>query len=123
MALFRDFVPPLPPGQAVAIEGQTGNVTAIGSTLANSAPIVTTTAFVTGADGTKGVTLPIMAINESCIIYNNSASSLIVWPGSASIAISAAGSGLGTAGSSATLTTYKQASYRCVSATQVIASA
>jgi|SRR5580658_3361909 hypothetical protein len=123
MALFRDFVPSFPPGQAVAQEGQTNNVTATGSTLANSTLLTSTYSFVTGADGTKGVTLPIMAVNESCVIYNNSASSLIVWPGSGTIAISAAGSGLGTAGSSATLTTYKQASYRQISATQVIASA
>lgn len=123
MTLFRDLVPAFPPGQAAAESGQLANINATGSTLANSTPIVTSFAYVSGADGTKGVTLPILALNESVVIYNNSGSNLIVWPGASTVAISAAGSGLGTPGNSATLTTFKQASYRGVSAVQIVASA
>ena len=122
MPLAKDLVGPFTPGQAVADGGQTNSaLAALGSSLATAAPIVVSNTVVTGADGTKGVALPYLQPNESVIVCNNSASSLIVYP-QATVAISVSASGMGTIGASFTLTTYKQTIITAITATQYITS-
>lgn len=121
MALAKDLVPAFPAGQAAANGGQcNGALVATGSTLANSTPVVVSNSIVTGADGAKGVTLPAMAPGELVLIFNNSASTLLVWPPSATVALSTPGSGMGTAGNSASLTTFRLALIVAITATQYI---
>ena len=120
MPLAKDLVGPFTPGQAVADGGQTNSaLAALGSSLATAAPIVVSNTVVTGADGTKAVALPYLQPNESVIVCNNSASSLIVYP-QATVAISVSASGMGTVGASFTLTTYKVGTFTGISATQII---
>lgn len=60
---------------------QTTTVAALGSTQANAAPLAVGFNLVTGADGTKGVTLPTAPAAGTIIrVKNSSASALKVWP-------------------------------------------
>jgi hypothetical protein len=76
---------------------------------------------VAGADGTKGVTLPQGIPGDECWIFNNSGSTLKVWPGNSSTAISVAGTGLGTASNAFSHLTYKAVLYKMVTTTQWLA--
>ena len=121
MALAKDLVPAFPAGQANANGGQcNAALAAAGSTLADGTPITVSNTIVTGADGTKGVTLPYMAPGELVLIFNNSASTLKVWPPGATVALSTPGSGMGTVGAAFSLTTYRLALIIAISATQYI---
>lgn len=108
-------------GQASAICGAGGSVVATGSTIADAAPILASNVIVTAADGTKGAILPGMKPGESCVVFNNSGSTLKVYPASASVAISVAGTGVGTAGAAFSQLTYKATQYICQSSTQILA--
>ena len=120
MALARDLVPAFPPGQAAANGGQAGTIVAAGSALTDATPVTVSVTTVTGADGNKGVIIPALAPGESCFIFNNSGSTLKVWPASASIAITTPGSGMGTAGAAFSLTTYRMGLYVGSTSTQVL---
>ena len=120
MPLQRDLVGAFTPGQAQADGGQcNGALAALGSSLATASPIVASNTIVTGANGTLAVALPFMAPGETAVIFNNSASSLIVYP-QATVALSVSASGMGTVGSGFTLTTYKQLTVTAITATQYI---
>ena len=111
----------IPAGMAAAICGSYASVAALGSTQATGAPINASAVIVTAADGTKGVTLPATAgPGESLVIFNNSASTLKVYPPSGA-AISVAGTGLGSANTAFSQLTYKSTTYTCFTATQWIA--
>jgi hypothetical protein len=55
-------------------------IAAAGTNAATGTPITARITVVTGADGTKGVTLPTASVGSSVRIVNNSASALKVWP-------------------------------------------
>lgn len=55
-------------------------VAAAGSTQANAAAIATGFTLVSAANGTKGVLLPAAAAGLVCIIKNNAAGALKIWP-------------------------------------------
>lgn len=107
-------------GQAQASGGTSFNtaVAAAGSTLATGTPITQDICIVTGADGTKGVTLPAGQPGDSCFIFNNSGSTLKVYPPNSSSAICVPGTGLGSNGAAFSHLTYKTAEYYCISSTQ-----
>lgn len=105
--------------QAIAIGGCSGTLTATGasSTLALAALIKTTSTIVNSGDGTKSVILPAVQPGESVTIFNNSASTLPVFP-PVGAAIAVPGTGLGLANASYAHTTYAACTYTCVTATQ-----
>ena len=117
---FADEYVGVSPVTSQSLGGQSLTVTAIGSTLGNSAQLGTGASLivVAGADGTKGVTLPQAMIGDECWIFNNSASTLKVWPGNASTAISVAGTGLGSGGAAFSHLTFKAVQYKMVTSTQ-----
>ena len=57
-------------------------VAAAGATQANAAAIATGFTLVSGADATKGILLPAAAAGLTCVIKNNAAAVLKVWPAS-----------------------------------------
>ena len=57
-------------------------VAAAGSTQANATQIATGFTLVSGADATKGILLPVASAGATCVIKNNAAAVLKVWPSS-----------------------------------------
>jgi tryptophan synthase alpha subunit len=57
-------------------------VAATGSTQANAAAIATGFTLVSAADATKGILLPAAAAGRTCVIKNNAAAVLKIWPSS-----------------------------------------
>lgn len=104
-------------GQARAIGGNYASVAATGSTIADAATLTASNCVVTAADGTKGVQLS-GNIGDSVTVFNNSGSTLKVWPGSSSEAIAVPGTGLGTAAAAYSHTTYAVVTYKKITATQ-----
>lgn len=102
---------------ALAIGGGAGSLAATGSVQGDAALIITSTNIITAADGTKGVILPACQPGESVDLFNNSASTLKVYPPTGS-AISVAGTGLGSANAAFSQLTYKATRYICQSSTQ-----
>lgn len=104
-------------GQAVAVGGQYASVSAAGSAQSDGTVISAGMNVVAGADGTKGVTLKAAQPGDSCWIFNNSGSTLKVYPPSGA-AIAVNGTGLGSANAAFSHLTYKSAIYKCLTATQ-----
>ena len=105
-------------GQAQAVGGLGSTLVATGSVQGDAAPALTSIAIVTGADGTKGVGIPALPIGDEVWFYNNSSSTLKVWPPTGS-AITVTGTGLGTANASFALLTFKAGLFKVQSATQI----
>lgn len=105
-------------GQAQALGGGTNSaVASAGSVQGDGTVISTSSQIVTGADGTKGVTLPAAPLGDSVIVFNSSGSTLKVYPPSGA-AIAVPGTGLGTTNAAYSHTTYACCEYFCVSSTQ-----
>lgn len=104
-------------GQAGALGGQYASVSAAGSAQSDGTVISAGMNVVAGADGTKGVTLKAAQPGDSCWIFNNSGSTLKVYPPSGA-AIAVNGTGLGSANAAFSHLTYKSAIYKCLTATQ-----
>jgi len=107
----------IPAAAASGMGGQYAALTATGSTAANSTAVTASNCVVASADGSKGVTLPSVGAGQEVWIFNNSGSTLKVWPDSGA-AISVAGTGLGTADASFAHTTYACQIYKRVTSTQ-----
>lgn len=60
----------------------TATVAATGTNQGNAAAIATGFTLVSGADGTKGVLLPVAAAGLVCIVKNGAAAVLKIWPAS-----------------------------------------
>ena len=119
MAYAKELTGAFPPGQASAIGGQYGAVTAAGSAQGSATPIAASMAVVAGADGTKGVILTGQPGDEVWV-FNNSASTLKVYP-TTGAAIAVVGTGVGTANSAFSQLTYKTTIYKCLTSTQWLA--
>lgn len=106
-------------GLARAMFGQNNTaVTAAGSLQTDATAIVSSKNIVAGADGTKGVILP--AVGQGTVtIFNNSASSLKVWP-PVGAAIAVPATGLGSANAAYTQTTYSVVTYEWINSTQIV---
>ncbi len=106
-------------GQALAIGGGAGSVAATGasSSQALAALVKSSTMIITGGDGTKSVVLPDVQPGESVVLFNNSGSTVPVFPPVGS-AIAVPGTGLGTLNASYAHTTYACCKYICQSGTQ-----
>lgn len=104
-------------GQAQAIGGQYNGIVALGSAQSDAAPLTSSLSVVTAADGTKGVILPAGQVGDAVTIFNNSASTLKVYPPSGA-AIAVVGTGVGSANSAHSALTYKTVTYICFSSTQ-----
>ena len=106
--------------QATALGGNYGTVAAAGSVIGDATALTASNNVITAADGTKGVAL-VGNIGDSVWVFNNSGSTLKVWPDSSSAAISVAGTGLGTAAAAYSHTTYATVIYKKITATQWLA--
>lgn len=104
-------------GQARALGGNYASVAATGSTIADAALLTASNCVVTAADGTTGVQLS-GNIGDSVNVFNDSGSTLKVWPGTSSEAIAVPGTGLGTAAAAYSHTTYAVVTYTKITATQ-----
>lgn len=104
-----------------AIAGANGvptSVAAAGSTQTDATLIGAGFNRVTGADGTKGVVLPAANPGESCIIVNDSASTLKVYPPSgAAIGVPGTSFGSAVANTAYSHTTFAVVEYFCYSST------
>ncbi len=104
---------------AAATNGTSFNsaVAAAGTTQTDATLITQDIAIVTGASGTNGVRLPAAQPGDSVVIFNSSASSLLVYPPTGA-AIAVPGTGLGSANASYAHTTRAVVQYICISSTQ-----
>lgn len=105
------------PGQATAVGGGYVATTAAGSSQTDATLITASLTVVASADGNKGVILPAVEPGSSCVVFNNSASTLKVYPPSGA-AIAVNGTGLGTGNAAFSHLTYKTAMYTCLTSTQ-----
>lgn len=105
-------------GTAQAMGGAGATLASTGSVQGDGAVPKVSINIVSGADGTKGVTLPALSLGDELWIFNNSASTLKVYPPTGS-AIAVPGTGLGTANSAFSHLTYKTVVYKCQSSTQI----
>lgn len=104
-------------GQAQAINGQGASIAGAGSTQATATAVNVSNAIITGADGSVGVILPAGQVGDNVTLFNNSASTLKVYP-PVGAAIAVPGTGLGSANAAFSHLTYKTVTYRCQSSTQ-----
>ena len=110
----------VPPATAKAMGGQYSAITAAGSSQTDATAINVSMSVVAGADGTKGVILPAAEVGDDVTLFNNSGSTLKVYPDSGS-AIAVAGTGLGSANAAFSQLTYKTTVYKKVTSTQWLA--
>jgi len=101
-------------GTTSVLTGEIGTIVAAGSTLATGTAITTATTYVTGADGTKGVTLPAAQIGQQYLVFNNGGSALKIYPSAATIAING-----GTAGAAISVGANKGAHIVVLSSTVI----
>jgi hypothetical protein len=104
-------------GQASGIGGGYAAITAVGTVQGDAVAVAAGSNVVAGADGTVGARLPACEVGGEVWIFNNSASTLKLWP-DVGAAIPVTGTGLGTANSSYALLTYKTAHCKRVTSTQ-----
>ena len=118
MALAKEIMGGgLSAGQAQAIGGQGVSLAGTGTIQGDAAEIKSSIVIATGADGTVGIRLPAGQVGDEVWVFNNSASTLKVWP-NVGAGITVTGTGLGTANSSYAHLTYKTVLYKMQSATQ-----
>lgn len=103
-------------GQAGAIGGTYTTYAAAGTTQGTATTIGSGLSIVTGASGSNGVVLS-GQVGDSVEIFNNSASTLLVYPDSGA-AIAVPGTGLGSANAAYSQTTYSVVWYTKVTSTQ-----
>lgn len=108
-------------GTARAIGGQYATIAAAGSVLGDATAIGASMVMVTAADGTKGVRLPSAQVGDEVWVFNNAGSTLKVWPQSASVGISVAGTGVGTVANHFPQLTYKATVYKLITPIQWLA--
>lgn len=118
MTLATERMKGMSAGTAKAQGGAYGTVAATGSVIGDAAAVSASMTVVTGADGTKGVSIA-GEIGDEFTLFNNAGSALKVWPESG-VAISISGTGLGTASAAVSLASYKSARYKKFTATQWI---
>lgn len=117
MAYAKELVAgSLSPGQAGSIGGAYLAVTAAGSVQGDAAALTASMNVVASADGTKGVILQGQP-GDSVIVFNNSASTLKVWP-PVGDTIAVPGTGIGTVNSAFSHLTYKTVKYYNLDGTQ-----
>lgn len=120
MALAKDVMQGgFSAGQATALGGGYAAITAAGSVIGDATALTASNCVVAGADGTKGVALS-CNVGDSVWVFNNSGSTLKVYPESAA-AISVAGTGLGSAAAAFSQLTYKATVYIKITSTQYLA--
>jgi hypothetical protein len=107
-------------GIAGSLGGQYAAVTAAGSAQGDATSVGASMAVVAGADGTKGVILLAAMPGDEVWVFNNSASTLKVYPPTGA-AITVVGTGLGSANAAFSQLTYKTTIYKCMTSTQWVA--
>jgi hypothetical protein len=119
MALAKELMGGgLSAGQAAAIGGGYAAITATGSVIGDAAPLTSSNCVVAGGDNTKGVALTCM-VGDSQQVFNNSGSTLKVWPQSVA-GIAVTGTGVGTAAAAFSVLTYKGALFTRITSTQYL---
>jgi hypothetical protein len=103
-------------GAARAMGGQYVTIAAAGSVIGDATAVTASMCLVTGADGTKGVALS-GDVGDEVWIFNNSGSTLKVWP-EAAAAIAVPGTGVGTVAAAFSQLTYKAVLYKKFTSTQ-----
>ena len=120
MALSKDVMGAgFSAGQANALNGNYTTIAAAGSSITDATAVTASMTVVTAADGTKGVKL-VGNVGDSLFLANSSASTLKVYPGSASEAIWVPGSSAGTGGAAYSQTLWAVCEFVKVTATQWI---
>ncbi len=107
----------LPFGVAGSLGGAYKAITAAGSTITDATPLTASMSVVAGADGNTGVILQ-GQVGDEVWVFNNSASTLKVYPPRAAAAIAVPATGLGTGGAAFSHLTYKTVIYKCMTSTQ-----
>jgi hypothetical protein len=115
MALAKEALG-LSGGTAQSLNGVYSTVAATGSAQGDAAAVGSSLCVVTAADGTKGVILG-GDLGDEYTIVNNSASTLKVYPPT-SAAIVVPGTGMGSANTAYSHTTYAVCKYQRLTATQ-----
>ncbi len=108
------------PGTAAGMGGAYAAIAAAGSVQGDGTVVGASMAMVTGADGTKGVTLKSGQPGDEVWIFNNAGSTLKVYPPTGA-AISVAGTGVGSANAAFSQLTYKATLYKYFTSTQIVA--
>ena len=106
-------------GQAKALGGGYSTLAATGSAQGDAALVTASMTVVSAADGTKGVILPAGEVGDEIWVFNNSGSTLKVYPPTGS-AIAVPGTGLGSANAAFSHLTYKTMIYKIFTSTQVV---
>ncbi len=102
-------------GSAQAINGamRTG-VSAAGSTITDATDLVATVSVVSTVSAGQGVQLPSMMVGDQAEVYNNTTTTLKVYPDQSTVALNQL-----TAGAAVSLAQYQGAFFRKVSSTSV----
>lgn len=120
MAYAKELVgAALSPITAATIGGQYATIAAAGSTQSDATTVGSSMSLVTAADGTKGVILLAGMPGDEVTIFNNSGSTLKVYPPTNS-AIAVPGTGVGTANAAYSQLTYKATCYKYFTSTQIV---
>jgi hypothetical protein len=120
MALAKEIMQGgLSAGTAKAIGGAYVTVAAAGSVIGDATPVTASMSVITAANGTTGVSIS-GEVGDEVWVFNNSGSTLKVWPETAA-AIAVAGTGLGTAAAAFSQLTYKTTVYKKITTTQWLA--
>lgn len=106
--------------ETAGICGVETSLAATGSAQNDAAAITCSMTLATGADGTKGVILPLCIMGDEFWVFNNAGSALKVYPDSGA-AISIAGTGLGSANTAFSQGANKATVYKRFTTTQWIA--
>lgn len=97
----------------LSLLGGVQTIVAAGNSQATGTTVTATNNFCSTADGTKGVTLPLVQAGESVFIFNNSGSTLKVYPPVGGY-ITVPGTGIGTQNAAYSQLTYKPSMYICL---------
>ncbi len=103
--------------QARGMGGGYAGITALGTVQADAVAVNAGSNVVAGADGTVGARLPSCEVGAEVWVFNNSGSTLKVWP-DVGAAIPVTGTGLGTVNNAYSLLTYKTGLFKRVTSTQ-----
>ena len=107
----------VPPATASGMGGQYNAATAAGLSISDATVLKSSMSIVGSADNSKGVQLN-GDVGDEVWVFNNSGSTLKVYPETSSVGITVVGTGLGTAGAAHDCVTYKTVVYKKVTSTQ-----
>ena len=104
-------------GSATALQGSVKTaISAAGTVITDATDLTASFNMISTAAAGSGVQIPILAANESLLVYNGGANAVKVYPGAATVAINQLG-----VGNAMTLPQYTACIFHGISTTQVAA--